>query len=265
MSLKYVLIGGALWLGMLANLSWGQSLEEFNRDEPADSREAVAQPRPELSTVVDLIIEKTNQFRHEEGREPVKTDPRLMDTAKDFAQFMARTNQYGHTADGKRPSQRAADHGYDYCIVAENIAYQYRSAGFATEPLAEAFVTGWKQSPEHRKNMLDPDVTETGVGVAHSEESGAYFAVQLFGRPKSKSLQFQITNQSDQSVRYKVVAKDSQRAFSLPPRVTRTHARCRPSQLDFTLAGRDASLKPSDGSHYVVVEKASGELDVQKQ
>lgn len=137
MSLKYVLIGGALWLGMLANLSWGQSLEEFNRDEPADSREAVAQPRPELSTVVDLIIEKTNQFRHEEGREPVKTDPRLMDTAKDFAQFMARTNQYGHTADGKRPSQRAADHGYDYCIVAENIAYQYRSAGFATEPLAE--------------------------------------------------------------------------------------------------------------------------------
>ena len=86
-------------------------------------------------------------------------------TAQAFADYMARTDRYGHTADGNQPSDRAKARGYDYCIVLENIAYAFNSEGFTGEKLAGQFVTGWQNSPGHRRNMLDPDVTETGVAV----------------------------------------------------------------------------------------------------
>lgn len=261
----WLVLGG---LGLMGETAWGQAREERNVDNPPDQasqQTPASAPLADVQAAREMIVQKTNEFRKQHGLETVKTDPRLMQTAQDFAEFMARTNKYGHTADGQRPSQRASAHGYDYCIIAENIAYQYNPAGISTEKLAEGFVTGWKNSREHRKNMLDPDVTETGVGAAHSQESGAYFAVQLFGRPRSKDYEFQITNRSDQTVRYTVAAKDAQRTFTLPPRVTRTHQRCRPSQLDFAWTDRQESLTPTPNAHYVVVAKPSGQLELQKQ
>src|SRR5207253_2501467 len=120
----------------------------------------------------------------------------LADTARDFAEFMARTDRYGHEADGQQPSQRATAHGYGYCMVAENIAFQYSSAGFRSGELARRFVEGWKQSPGHRHNMLEPDATETGVAVAQSPKSGRYYAVQMFGRPQALRVAFRIANRS---------------------------------------------------------------------
>ena len=96
-------------------------------------------------------------------------NPDLTDAARDFAAYMARTSRYGHTADGSRPADRAASHGYEYCVIAENIAYAFNSDGYTTEELGKTFVEGWKHSPGHRRNMLDPDVAETGVAVARSE------------------------------------------------------------------------------------------------
>src|SRR5262249_23469979 len=138
-------------------------------------------------------------------------------------------NRYGHTADGSRPADRAKAHGYDYCILAENIAYQYSSAGFTADELAREFFHVWEQSPEHRKNMLDADVTDTGIGVAHSPDTGYFYAVQPFARPRSKSLHFQIANRTATTVEYQV----GDRTYSLPPRYTRTHEQCRPAPVKF--------------------------------
>jgi uncharacterized protein YkwD len=145
---------------------------------------ALAQ-RPDLDAVEQLIVEATNEFRRGEGLRTVTTSPVLARTVRDFADFIARTDRYGHEADGKQPSDRARAHGYDYCLVSENIAYQYNSAGFRTAALARDFVEGWKQSPQHRKNMLEPDAVDTAVAVARSDRSGKYYAVQMFGRAKS--------------------------------------------------------------------------------
>jgi uncharacterized protein YkwD len=145
---------------------------------------ALAQ-RVDLSGAERLIVDATNAFRREEGLGPVKSDAALGHAARDFAEFMARTDRYGHTADGRNPGDRATGNGYGYCLVAENIAYQYNSAGFRTAELARGFVEGWKHSPGHRKNMLDPAATDTAVAVARSASSGRYYAVQMFGRPKS--------------------------------------------------------------------------------
>ena len=145
---------------------------------------------PEVGVVTRLIMEGTNEFRKEEGRAELKSQPQLVATARDFADFLARTDKFSHEADGSDPSERAKKHDYDPCIVAENIAYEYNSAGFESDELARRFIEGWKKSPGHRKNMLDPDLLEAGMAVAQSKESGKYYAVQVFGRPRSAAIEF---------------------------------------------------------------------------
>src|SRR5204863_3801867 len=103
--------------------------------------------------------------------------------------------------------------------------------------------------------MLDPDVTETGVAVARSEDTGYYYAVQMFGRPKSQAIAFEITNDSSDTVRYKV----GDQTFSLPPNYTRKHERCRPGPLIFPAPegksdtkGEMKRLQPANGDRFAV-------------
>ena len=79
--------------------------------------------RPDLSEAVKRLIIVTNQFREKEKLARVEVDPQLRKAAQYFADYMARTNRYGHKADGSTPADRAQKFGYDYCIVAENIGY----------------------------------------------------------------------------------------------------------------------------------------------
>jgi hypothetical protein len=180
----------------------------------------------------------------------VTDNDKLTATARAFAGWMAATDFYGHEADGRQPWDRAKAHGYDYCEVAENIAYAWRTTGFGTDDLVKEFVDGWKNSPGHRRNMLDPDVTETGVAVARSADTGIYYAVQLFGRPKSLEIDFKITNRSGTAVRYKVADK----VYDLPPRTIMTHEACKP--VEVTLLAADgsaaATVKPGKGDRYAV-------------
>lgn len=243
----------AAWtiVSLTAGLASAQIQEETgDRGASPSSR-----PTPDLAAVAKRIIHQTNDFRKQHGRQQVRSDSKLMKTAADFAQYMAEHDKYGHTADGRRPAQRASQHGYEYCIVTENIAYQYSSRGFGGKRLARRFENGWEDSPGHRKNMLDRDVTETGVGVARSASSGAYYAVQMFGRPKSKQIEFQVANPGADTVEYTLKGRGSQKDFSLPPRVTRTHQRCRPGKLEFQEDGKRRTIAIENGGRYTVAGK----------
>jgi uncharacterized protein YkwD len=146
---------------------------------------AVAQARkPDLVQVEERIVEATNAFRHSQRLPDVAVDAKLTRAAQSFADYMAKRDELAHAADGKQPWDRALAHGYDYCLVSENIGYQFNSRGFETGELARAFVEGWKHSPGHRKNMMERDAIDTGVAVARSAKTGRYYAVQMFGRPK---------------------------------------------------------------------------------
>jgi len=129
---------------------------------------------PDPGQVEQLITSLTNDFRGQEGRRKVERSGLLAGSTRYFAQYMAGSGRFSHGADGSTPAARARQHGYDDCIVSENIAYQFNSAGFETRELAQAFVESWKKSPGHRKNMLDPDVTETAVAVARGGKAGEY-------------------------------------------------------------------------------------------
>jgi uncharacterized protein YkwD len=253
-----------VWLGC-ANLSVAQVSEEDDSESVITSvKPSKTDNSPDLARAARLIVEKTNDFRRKQALEPVKSNSELAGAAQYFANYMAKTDRYGHTADGSRPSQRAKEHGYEYCLVAENIAYQYSSVGFGTEELAEKFVQGWIDSPEHRKNMLNSAATETGVAISHSEESGHYYAVQMFGRPKSLRTEFRLSNESQAEVTYKI----GDRSFSLPPRYTRTHMRCRSTEI--TLVWQEDSqrqsktIKPEDGDQFVIAGQGE-QLKIEKQ
>jgi uncharacterized protein YkwD len=227
---------------------------EFDAIERSKQASRDSSPTTDLKQTAEQIFVRTNRFRTQQGRRELKVNERLARAAQDFADFLAHTDTISHTADGKSPSQRVAENGYRYCLVAENIAWEYNLAGFPSSGLARAFVTGWRHSPEHRRNMLDPDLEEIGVGLAHSARTGRYYAVQDFGRPHSSAIVFKITNESDATIHYTVDGK----SFTLDPQFTVTHQRCRPPEVDFQLArGKDEKdgeevFHPRNGAHYFV-------------
>lgn len=213
---------------------------------PLVARGAVA------DTVENLVIDDTNGFRASEGLKPVERSAELQSAAGSFADYMAKSGRYGHQADGSTPAARVKRHGYDYCIVGENIAYMRDPRGFTTAYLASKLYEGWKHSPEHRKNMLDADVTDTAVAVAPGERNGEWYAVQLFARPRSRAIRFQVRNASSASTRYRV----GEETFTIPPRGIRTHMQCREEAL--VVEGSGARATTHDGERLVVVNERGG-------
>jgi uncharacterized protein YkwD len=239
----------------------GQSTKERISEAAGPTPAATAKPGTlDLQEVTRQIVAATNKFRREQGQKELKVNPELTRAAQYFADFMARTDKYSHTADGKEPWERGAMYGYDYCVFLENIAWAFKSDGYTAEQLARTFMKGWEKSPPHRKNLLDADVSEIGVAVAHSSKSGKYYAVQDFGRPKSQEITLRITNATDAAVQYSV---DGQ-SRSVEPRYTVTHSRCRPPELRFPGigAGSGTTFRPKTGAHYVIRQDSTGRLTV---
>lgn len=243
----------SLLLG-LAGLGAGLA---FSATWPAGAAE-----RPDLRRVETLIVDGTNAFRRTADLPPVTSNAALKSAATSFAAYMARTDHYGHEADGRSPAQRATEHGYDYCIVLENIAYEQSSVGFDTSELAGGLVDGWRRSPPHRRNMLDPAVTDIGVGLAHSPRTGRYYAVQLFGLPHSARISFTVANRTNSAVHYSLGRK----SYRLEPGVTNTHEQC--TAPTFTLkrpgGAPESTAEPKNGERFAVEPDGAGGVRLER-
>jgi hypothetical protein len=236
-------------LFLLALLIAGTSYGEQEKPAAADE-------------VAWLIIDLTNEFRVEHGRNKVAANARLTEAARYFARYIAKTGRFSHDADGMVPATRAQKQGYDYCIVSENIAYREVPGPTPPRELARGLVEGWKKSPGHRKNMLEPEVTDIGASVAR-DQKGAYYAVQMFGRPLSRAVKFSLANRTDTSIRYRMDG----RAYTLVPRQIRTHTQCRTDELriDWPGAQRETTITPKDGLRLAIVRSDSGGFSVKPE
>jgi uncharacterized protein YkwD len=213
---------------------------------------------PDPPEVARRILALANDFRRSQGLAPLAAEPRLAAAARDFADVLAGTGHLDHDADGRTPSQRASAAGYGWCMVAENIALEGRSAGFESAELAQALVDGWIQSPGHRRNLLAADATQTGIAIARSPRSDRWFAVQMFGRPESERMTFDISNRSATTVTWRVGGQ----SWPLTPGMRRTDETCGTTEVEVLLPGRPAlRLQPRDGAHFRV-ESAEGRLQV---
>jgi uncharacterized protein YkwD len=116
----------------------------------------------------------TNALRHAEGRGVLLVDAALTVAAQAQACHMARSGRMGHAGPGgSGVGERAGAAGYAWGGIAENVAAGQRDAG--------AVAAGWRRSPGHRRNMLDPAAQHIGLGVA--EAGGRLYWAMVLGRP----------------------------------------------------------------------------------
>lgn len=189
---------------------------------------------PDIPQVEIEIVMMTNSFRSEHKLAAVKPSPALAAAARAYATYLAKTDAFSHTADGRQPHERTTAAGYQHCQVAENLALNLDSRDFVSKALASQAVEGWKSSPGHRRNMLLPDVTEIGVAVARAPAADPKFiSVQLFGRPMSLAYEIRVVNETGDSLTYDLAGKGNEaRARSIV-----THTVCQPGAITFQRSG----------------------------
>jgi uncharacterized protein YkwD len=230
---------------------------DAQQQQPASLGQATAMPQ-----VARLVEDDANVFRRGNGLATVNRNAHLSGAAEQYAMLLAQSDKLSHTADDRQPVDRARAAGYDDCLVAENIAVEWSSAGLADADLAARYLHGWEHSPEHRRNLLDADVVDTGVGVARSDTTGRYYAVQMFGRPKSMAIEFQIVNRTAAPVDYRI----GDRQFTLPAGYTERHLECRPGDVVFGSPGEAnaTTVHATGGERFVVAQDANRRIVIHR-
>jgi hypothetical protein len=216
---------------------------------------------PDLPKVEAAIVEITNTVRTEAKLATVIVSPQLTAAARAYAALLAKSGAFSHDADGSL-SDRTHRVGYKHCSIAENLALHQDSRGFETRALAKSAMEGWLNSPGHRENLMTPDMTEIGVAVAKAPDKDAkYIAVQLFGRPQSLSITFQVSNATGELMTFAFAGK----SHDLKPHMAVTMESCSAGQVSFEKKGVkpfSARYDAADGKSYVVNGATGGPLRV---
>lgn len=136
--------------------------------------------RDYLSAVVpSVVVDLTNRHRSEASVDELATNPLLEQAAQLKAEDMAARGYFSHySPEGVSPWTWLDRVGYNYEIAGENLAVNY----FSSASVARA----WMKSPTHRENILRPEFSEIGIGLAHGtyKNRPAVFVVQFFARPR---------------------------------------------------------------------------------
>ncbi len=120
--------------------------------------------------MVDGILSETNKFRRSKGLPALIMKDELNAIAKKHSEDMAKKRVgFGHAGFSKRNSQ-AMKVIKPMNRFAENVAHGATSA--------KEVVTGWKNSPPHRRNMLG-NYKYIGIGIA-KDKRGRIFYTQVF-------------------------------------------------------------------------------------
>ena len=130
---------------------------------------------PEETKLLDL----TNQERKKKELPPLRPAPKLFQLARAHSANMAKQEKMDHILDGKSPFDRMRDAGYDFLKGGENIAACKAAIGLPD------ILHAWMESKQHRENILHPEYTEIGLGLARDKDGQVYYT-QLFGRPRGK-------------------------------------------------------------------------------
>ncbi|WP_219500454.1 CAP domain-containing protein [Nonomuraea ceibae] len=143
----------------------------YTADEPVQVLRD-SEPVQSVPGMASEVVRLTNTARARQGCGPLRADARLTRAAREHSYEMARSGQFTHESpDGSSPWDRMERAGYP-AGAAENIGRGYSSA--------EEAVSGWLDSPDHRRNILSCDFKAIGVGVVSSPE-GIWWT-QDFGR-----------------------------------------------------------------------------------
>jgi uncharacterized protein YkwD len=129
----------------------------------------------DLARVRAAMLESVNAARRTSAY-PLRQNAQLDLAAQRHAEDMLARNYFAHESpEGKTVRERSRAAGYVWRVIGENIA----EGQFSVDEVMET----WMRSPGHRRNILDRDFKELGVGLAIGKSGGEWRVVwvQTFG------------------------------------------------------------------------------------
>jgi hypothetical protein len=144
----------------------------------------IIQPRTNFlaSVLPGALTMLTNADRTANNLPTVTENAQLAKAAQMAAEDMASKGYFSHVSpDGKDPWYWLKQVGYEYQYSGQNLAVNFSDS--------DQVETAWMNSPTHRANIVKPQYTEIGIGVANGKYEGkdATFVVQFFASPASGS------------------------------------------------------------------------------
>jgi uncharacterized YkwD family protein/spore coat assembly protein SafA len=128
-----------------------------------------------IKSIESQVIKLVNQERAKQGLKPLKANWELSRVARFKSMDMRDRRYFSHTS---------PTYGSPFDMI-KAFRITYRSAGeniAAGQSTAAEVMKGWMNSPGHRKNILNPNFTEIGVGYSKGG-SMRYYWTQMFIRP----------------------------------------------------------------------------------
>jgi Cysteine-rich secretory protein family len=131
---------------------------------------------------VNQLFALANQERTARGLRPLRWDPALAAAALRHCQRMAAEGPISHRYRGEADlTDRAAAAGAHFSVIEENVA---------VGPYAPGIHQGWMNSPEHRANLLSPDIDRVGIAIVSAR--GEIYAVADYSRAVTVLTQAQV-------------------------------------------------------------------------
>ncbi len=119
-----------------------------------------------LPQVEEAILALTNDVRRQHGMAPLHRDDAYRLAAREYSTDMLQRGFFSHrTPEGKSLPQRLPGQR-QFTLWGENIWSGNGIPVNQTVRLAQQIMANWMVSPGHRKNILTPEYTHLGVGVA---------------------------------------------------------------------------------------------------
>jgi uncharacterized protein YkwD len=128
---------------------------------PNQTTQTAQVTQPVKQCIATECFEYINNYRVENGLQPLVIDQTLVTLAKEHCEYMLSIKDINHDNAEDRFNRSP------YLSYGENVASGYSNG--------KALAQGWIDSPEHRENILNGDFTHTGLVVINK------YACQIFG------------------------------------------------------------------------------------
>ena len=125
----------------------------------------------EIESLEQQCFDEVNRVRLGRRLPPFNFYDDLLSVARAYSRRMAEQHFFSHKdPEGRTVRERVDEAEIKWRIVGENLAY---SNGYLN-PVA-ASVSGWMDSPGHRRNILDPEYNLSAIGAWIAPDGTVYF------------------------------------------------------------------------------------------